>query len=221
MLKSICLAATLLASGYALGQTAVKLSDKFQKKLEAADTAYQQALTKAENAKFYAVQKATADRVKVLKQALSEATKSGDLETANEIKARIESAEKAGGTRAKPKDTVKFGGHEYALIETKATWHVAKRICEEMGGHLATIENPAEGEGLLEMARNSKQSVWLGASDEEQEGEWTWVTVAPVKIEFRQDNHGDAEHYLGYYVDAGTWSDMGDGRVVFICEWDK
>src|SRR5687768_1233698 len=79
----IIMSLTFIATALLAADT---LSEKFQKKLEAADAAYQAAVQKAENTKFYAVQKATADRVKVLKQAMTEATKSGDLDAANAFK---------------------------------------------------------------------------------------------------------------------------------------
>lgn len=211
----------LSVSFIAIAVAADTISEKFQKKLDAADAAYQAAVQKAENAKFYAVQKATADRVKVLKQAMTEATKSGDLDAANTFKARIESAEQAGGTRAKPKNTVKFGGHEYALIEEKATWHVAKRKCEEMGGHLAVLETEDELARLSTLCQTAKTTAWFGATDEEQEGEWLWITGSKVQFDFRKDNNGGTEHYLGCYGEGNSWEDLGDARFSFICEWDN
>lgn len=210
----------LSVSFIALAVAADTISEKFQKKLEAADAAYQAAVQKAENTKFYAVQKATADRVKVLKQAMTEATKAGDLDAANTFKARIEAAEQAGGTRAKPKNVVKFGGHEYALIEEKATWHVAKRKCEEMGGHLAVLETPDEVARLTALCQAAKTTAWFGASDEEQEGEWLWINGSKVQFEFRRDNSGGTEHYLGCYGEGSSWEDLGDARFSFVCEWD-
>lgn len=200
------------------------LAEKFQKKLDAADAAYQQAVAKADNARFYAVQKATADRVKVMKQVMTETTKSGDLAAANEIKARIESAEAAGAVRAKPKETVSFGGHEYALIAEKTTWHVAKRICEEMGGHLVCVDSTQEQQGLTALC--GTEPVWIGATDEEKEGQWEWVTggsidltVAPI-LRGKFENEGGIEHAV---VSAGgTWNDIACGsRFAFVCEWDK
>lgn len=212
VLVPIVIASTVLAAD---------LSEKWSKRLESADAVYQQAIQKADNTRFYAVQKATQDRVKLLKTALTDATKAGDFEAATEIKSRLAAAETAGGVRPKPKNTVKFGGHEYALIEEKATWHVAKRLCEEMGGHLAVIESPVESEALLMLCRHSKQSVWIGATDEAKEGEWKWVSGTPVKIEFRNDNNLDLEHYLGFYIDANGWKDLANARFAFLCEWDS
>ena len=218
MFKAIWVFTALLASGLAVAE----LTEKIQKKLDAADAAFKQAVAKAENAKFYAVQKATADRVKILKQSMIEATKTGDLEAANEIKSRITAAELAGGIRAKPKNVVKFGGHEYALIADKATWHVAKRLCEEMGGHLVVINSTDENSHLLSLCKASKSEPWIGATDELIEGKWQWVDRTRFELEIHQDNANGIQHYLLYHAGLGTWDD-GDGgaRYPFVCEWEQ
>ncbi len=221
--KVLGVAAVLLVSGLATAQTAVKLSEKFEKKLEAADTAYQQAVAKADNTRFYAVQKATTERVKVLKQVMTEATKSGDLDAANEIKAKIAAAEAAGAVRAKPKNVVKFGGHEYALIEEKATWHVAKRICEEMGGHLAVMNTPAEAHFLRNLC--DTQDGWAGATDEQTEGDWTWVdgtTCAPMIVAtWRANDSTGEQHHLLWFTPDTQWVAARAGyRSAFLCEWE-
>lgn len=207
------------ASGLLAAET---LAEKWSKRLESADANYQQAIQKADNVRFYAVQKATQERVKVLKTALADATKAGDFDAATEIKSRLAAAETAGGVRARPKNVVKFGGHEYALIEEKATWHVAKRLCEEMGGHLATIETAAEKAGLADLCRHAQATAWVGASDEDAEGQWKWITGKPLDFEFRHDNANDQEHCMIFWVPSGDWDDNpSSSRSVFVCEWDN
>lgn len=198
---------------------AADLSEKFSKRIESAESTYQQAVAKADNTRFYAVQKANSDRLKALKQALSDATKAGDFDAATAIKERISEAEKT-GPREKPKNVVKFGGHEYAMITDPATWHVAKQRCEEMGGHLAVIDNADENARLLALCREAKVEPWLGATDELVEGKWRWVDGSQFILEIHQDNAGDIQHYLLYHAGLKTWDD-GDGgaRHPFICEW--
>lgn len=194
------------------------LAEKFQKKIDTAETAFRQAVTKADNARFYAVQKATTEKVKVLKQVLTETTKAGDFDAATKIKDMIAASEAVSGLRPRPKDGVKVGGHEYALIQEKTTWHVAKRLCEEMGGHLACLESPGE----VELAKRicGDNQVWIGATDEVKEADWKWVTGAPVNIEMRLDNNVDADHWLALY--HGDFHDgFGGSRVFFLCEWEN
>ena len=211
------LAVLVLASGLAAGE----LAEKWSKRLESADANYQQAIQKADNVRFYAVQKATQERVKVLKTALADATKAGDFDAATEIKSRLAAAETA-GVRPRPKNVVKFGGHEYALIEDKSTWHVAKRACEEMGGHLATLATNQESDAVLSLCKGSAIEYWIGATDEAAEGQWRWTDGSPVKIQIHQDNAQGIQHYLLFHTALQNWDD-GDGgaRHSFICEWDN
>lgn len=200
------------------GVALAELSEKIQKKLDTAEATYKAAVEKADNARFYAVQKASADRVKALKQLQTEATKAGDLDGATEIKARIAAAEAEGGIRAKPKDVVKFGRHEYAIINEKAAWHVARRICEEMGGHLVTMETATEAEAVKTLCRQSNQPLWVGGTDEVTEGLWVWVTGGRVQIPVEVDNAGEIEHSLLYWheTDIGPMYPVRDDMPIFV-----
>lgn len=215
---SLCLVA-LCASGLA----AAEISEKFAKRLESADAAYQSAVQKADNTRFYAVQKASQERLKLLKAALADATKAGDFDAATELKSRLAAAETAGGVRAKPKNIVKFSGHEYALIEDKATWHVAKRLCEEMGGHLATIESTQESQFLRELC--GKSDGWAGANDEQVEGDWSWVTgvkcPAAMTATWRTKDESGEQHNLLWFTPDQQWvAARGGYRSAFLCEWE-
>ena len=201
----------VLASGLA----AAELSEKFAKRLESADAAYQSAVQKADNVRFYALQKATQDRVKVLKSALTDATKAGDFDAAMEIKARLAAAESA-GAKPKPKGVVKFGGHEYAMIEDKVPWTIAERQSADMGGHLATAGTPEEAAFLLRLAGG--KTAWLGASDDATEGQWKWIDGTQVKVPMELNNENGLDHWMAIYL--GQFHDGSAGhRYSFICEW--
>ena len=152
------------------------VEEKFASEAAKADAATAKAEQEATKAK-----KAAAEiRLKAYKDKLAEITKTGDFDKAQQVKARITQLEnepegeshkpEKPTKRPRPKDTVKFGGHTYALIKEPATWHVAKLRCEEMGGHLVCIESDKEAEFVSDLC--AKGSYWLGASDEEQEGAW-------------------------------------------------
>ncbi|MDB5385945.1 MAG: antigen-like isoform [Planctomycetaceae bacterium] len=217
---------TILLIGCLVLVTAVavaEVSEKVQKKLDAAEAAYKVAVEKAGNARFFALQKATADRVKVLKQAMTEATKSGDLDGGLKLKELIATVE-LGIVKTRPKNLVKFDGHSYALMPDKATFHVAKRLCEEMGGHLVYIETSDEEQFVMKLCGTQTQTVWLGATDEEIEGQWHWLNGVPLTNEqvprWNLTNEGGAEHHLVYWQRS-----LGDGgastRNVFLCEWEN
>jgi hypothetical protein len=200
-----------------------EVSEKIQKKLDMAEAAYKTAVEKADNARFFALQKATADRVKVLKQAMAEATKSGDLDGGVKLKELIASVE-SGVVKTRPKNLVKFGGHFYAFIPDKVTWHVAKKLCEDLGGHLVDIETPEEEQFVMQLCGMHTQSAWLGATDEEVEDQWHWTNGTALTNEqiprWNLTNEGGKEHHLCYWQNS-----FGDGtagtRLPYICEWDK
>lgn len=202
---------------------AAELAEKWTKRLDSADGNYREAVQKADNIRFYAVQKASAERIRLLKSAMMDATKAGDLDAANEIKAKLTAAESSGGIRPKPKNLVKFGGHEYAIVDQKVTWHVAKRMCEEMGGHLAIINSSQEDAFTLDLCRGD--ATWIGATDEEEEGAWVWVDGTRIdeqlKSTMRLKDITAEQHHLSYWPDAKGWENGRAGyRARFLCEWE-
>lgn len=182
-------------------------------------------VTKAEADLAKARKAAGETRLKAYKERLAEVTKTGDFDKALAVKSRIEQLEKdpesepaKPSKRPRPKDTVKFGGHTYALIKEPATWHVAKQRCEEMGGHLVCVESAAEDAFVKSLS--GQTTIWAGGSDEEQEGQWVWVHKnTPVKLSIRIDNAGDADHQLALF--GGIWHDGHAGnRYSYVCEWE-
>lgn len=218
----VCVALTLLSVTFA----ADGLSEKFQKKIDTAEAAYQTVVKKADNTRFYAVQKANTDRLKAFKQTLTEATKAGDFDAATLLKEKITAAESLGASRPKPKETVKFNGHEYALIDEKATWHVAQRMCEQMGGHLVTFETPQEQAFVVAACRTANQAAWIGVSNELKIEEWQWVTGQRTTLDpsWAVDN-ADLDAFsraFAYWPNTGNINDMNMGyHMGFVCEWDN
>ena len=137
--------------------------------LERADQTYKSSVAKAQAEFDRAKGKASDVRLKAYRDALAAATRAGDFDSAAAFKIAISEFESADGSaakRSKPKDTVKFADHEYAIILEAAPWHVAKRLCEEMGGHLATINSPQEEKFLLQFGAEAQVYCWVGATDE-------------------------------------------------------
>lgn len=219
MPRLLCLAVLLIVPAVF---SADQLAEKWQKRIDSVESAYAAAVKKADDARFFAIQKANADRLKVLKTAMSDATKAGDFPAASAIKDKVDAAERDGVTRPKPKNVVKFGGHEYALIEDKVTWHTAKRRCEEMGGSLAIINTPQESEAIAALC--GKTDAWAGASDEDTEGKWLWVDGSPVpdsiKALIRTTDETGEQHNLLWFPKDNQWAaGRGGARVAYVCEW--
>lgn len=183
-------------------------------------------VTKAESDLAKARKAAAETRLKAYKERLAEVTKTGDFDKALTVKARIEQLEKdpesepaKPSKRPRPKDTVKFGGHTYALIKEPATWHVAKQRCEEMGGHLVCVNNKKESEFVAKLC--GTQLTAIGASDELEEG--SLVNVDGTASMFHTppaDSHLPLDHWV---VWDGTrfvvW--QAGGRGAYVCEWDR
>jgi len=147
-----------------------------------------------------------------------------------------------------PPDAVYFNDSAYKVYDLGMTWHDAKRNCEELGGHLATITSQEEQnfiEGLI--VNHSKNIYWLGGTDEAHEGQWEWITGEPFDYtnwDYNEPNNANEnEHYLQIYRKAnpywaelsstGKWNDLSYNAYVresevdyfsldtvgFICEW--
>ncbi|MDB5384765.1 MAG: hepatic lectin [Planctomycetaceae bacterium] len=196
-----------------------QLAEKWQKRVVTLEESYAAAATRADNAKFFALQKANNDRIKGLRAAMSDATKLGDFEAATLLKEQATKAEKEGVGRAKPKNIIKFAGHEYAIIEDKVTWHVAKRRCEEMGGHLAMLKTPDQVAFGFDLYKKFGDLIWLGATDEELEGDWKWVDGSRVEKLMFTDRKGDSNHLI--FNDGRLLDGNAGARCAFLCEWDK
>jgi Lectin C-type domain len=207
-------------------EPAILPSVESQYSAEAAKAEAEVARAETEAAK--ARKAAAATRLKAYKERLAEVTKAGDFDKAQAIKARIEQLEKEPESkpaktakRPRPKDTVRFGGHTYALIKDPASWHVAKQRCEEMGGHLIVIDSSAEG-AFFESLCTTTDWTWAGASDEETEGKWVWVTGKQLaRTDWIAMDGSEEQHYLGFNRLSKKWHDCNEEhRVHFVCEWD-
>lgn len=76
-------------------------------------------------------------------------------------------------------DATEFNGNYYEVMNYGTDWLDAKAACEDRGGHLAIITSQEEEdfiESLIEANRSEDiYHYWLGATDEDVEGTWTWV----------------------------------------------
>ncbi len=134
--------------------------------------------------------------------------------------------------------------HWYQRFDTSMSWHAAKAFCEDIGGYLATITSQEENDFVYNnLGSNSPQWCWLGATDEEKEGVWEWVTGEPWNYTNwgagEPNNCSGIENYLIYftpsYPRAGSWNDLGSLNnggcgcgcpeeyysMSTICEWDN
>jgi serine/threonine protein kinase len=135
-----------------------------------------------------------------------------------------------------PGDAVAHGKKHYKLFAEHLTWQDARRKCESMNGRLAKIWTREDNEILMKtMAGGAVNGAWVGASDEDKEGKWTWRDGSALNYsnwDAGQPNDlGAGEDYLllVHKFNPGIWWDQpntaGQGfppgwKVGFICEWD-
>jgi hypothetical protein len=120
-------------------------------------------------------------------------------------------------------------GHWYRVVfDRPLRWRAARDYCVSLGAHLVTLESTAESDFVFELNPYG----WMGATDEEHEGTWKWVTDQPWKYTHwapgEPNNCGGSgnsctpEHYLTFHGDyPALWNDIDDMENSFTCEWDQ
>jgi len=143
-----------------------------------------------------------------------------------------------------PDGLANFNGHYYKVFDDSMTWRDAKAYCESLGGHLATITSIEEQQFIENLLQNgNKYSYWLGATKNNSEGLFKWITSEAWTYENFYDvnpswYHSDfsgAENYLilEKYYNASKWTGVTNDNAQrhdnrpsidytgFICEWDS
>ena len=132
------------------------------------------------------------------------------------------------------KGVLVFNGHRYKLVLETMSWEDAKKKCEEMGGHLLTIENRAELEFMVkatsdllqqnqELHRESR--VWLGFKRDKANGQFVPLNGQPQLFSNWLDGSPKPnEDFVQMYLHNGAWvskTNASEPNVFCICEWDK
>lgn len=160
----------------------------------------------------------------VLERAMVDAQRDGDLQEMRKLQQELTNLRLADAGS----DGELFNGHRYRLVKLQLSWHEAAGLCEQFGGHLATLTDPAEARFVTELAGST--SAWIGGTDEGTEGHWRWVTneewkFAPWINQPRQpDNAKGEEHFIHLHPrQPGFWNDAPNATTLvsgFICEWE-
>jgi len=129
-----------------------------------------------------------------------------------------------------PRVTNPENQHLYLLVRVPMGWHEAENYCSSLGAHLATIQSAAENQFVSRMS----EALWLGATDESQEGAWSWVTGESWNYSDwypGEPNNCCPARYCGpqectpeSYLSTdptSQWNDMPDEQLYFVCEWER
>ena len=109
-------------------------------------------------------------------------------------------------------DTFNGDGHVYEVYDIGMSWSDAKQYCENLGGYLACITSSDEQDFLTDLIRNvNKSFFWLGGSDADVEGTWTWLSGEPWGYSNWGGNnpnndYSGTEDYLGMTNVSRSWA---------------
>ena len=116
-------------------------------------------------------------------------------------------------------DYVSFGGHNYFRYTGRFSWYKAQELAERFGGYLAVITSEEENNAVAQI---SDRDLWIGASDDNCDGIWDWVTGEMTDInnegefhpfregepDYGEEENGSIQKFL--HIDpGGAWDDVG------------
>lgn len=132
-----------------------------------------------------------------------------------------------------PIKTVVSKGHIYELYDKPTSWKTAKLVCENKGGHLATITSSEEQKVIESLIRYGKRTFYnVGATNLENINEWKWVTGESMSYTNwaigEPNNVANIERYLSVFNNENylaQWNDTTNASTSgvsngFICEYD-
>lgn len=139
--------------------------------------------------------------------------------------------------------------HRYRLLDESLTWQEAKAKCEEMGGHLVTLNSEEEQKYIEKLLENgTKKQYWIGMS--RSDNELKWVTGEEISYENWDSGepngsgrgNGEYEDYIHILNEPNPargssnrfcWNDIYNDNtypgeedffslehIGFICEWE-
>ena len=136
--------------------------------------------------------------------------------------------------------------HRYELYDQIMTWTEASSFCESLGGYLVTITSEHEQELIVDnlLADTRRGQYYFGATDEQEEGSWEWVTgevfgYSNWDKDAPEPSGGDSENYGTIIAKAhtpnkavGEWNDIPNSNhpydafydicnTGFICEYEN
>lgn len=125
-----------------------------------------------------------------------------------------------------PVEVFDFEGNSYAFVPSKEsiTWQSARSqaegiVFEGVNGQLATVTSKAENgfivSEIIPISQNHLNgSAWLGATDEEIEGNWEWITGEKWQYENWASGQpaSPSQDFLAYFPDA--WHSADDTYLV-------
>ena len=116
--------------------------------------------------------------------------------------------------------TFAYNNHEYLLSSGATSWSEAQAQAESLGGNLVVINDAAEQNWLAQTFGNSER-LWIGLTDQTQEGNFQWVNgetstyrnwAVNEPNDYKSNGNFPAgeDYILMNWNSAGQWNDMPD-----------
>ncbi len=125
-----------------------------------------------------------------------------------------------------------YNRNTYQIYNFTPDYETARRYCESIGGHLATVTSQEENDAIAACAIYDKH-YYLGASDAEEEGVWKWLTEEEFSYTnwltkadggaFDEPSNLGNQNFLS--LRCSKWDDIGNpiptDTIGFICEFEN
>ncbi|XP_054471828.1 CD209 antigen-like protein E [Anoplopoma fimbria] len=149
------------------------------------------------------------ERLRVMDDKLSSVSKERDQLNDNLTKVTKEMEKLQLSSQQKktcPAGWILFSSSCYLLSEESASWDKSRQDCRDKGSDLVIVDTLEEQEFLTSIIR---KSTWIGLSDRDSEGTWTWIDGTPLT---------DTEEYWGSRPDNGggdpQWGEEDCAEIV-------
>lgn len=140
-----------------------------------------------------------------------------------------------------PVKTLVSNGHLYELYDNQMGWEDAEEFCEELGGHLITVDSNYENTMAYDMISDRQGYCWIGLNYNILTDSWEWASGDwYIFNRWFKPSYGteySGEHYammypmnIGTTAYAGTWDKCVGSSArnsyycyynsFFICEYD-
>ncbi|XP_034546802.1 CD209 antigen-like protein E [Notolabrus celidotus] len=113
-----------------------------------------------------------------------------------------------------------FSGSCYYISTEKKSWTSSREDCIAKGADLVIIDSQEEKDFLSGLA-SSGANIWIGLTDNVQEGTWMWVDGSRVTTTYWGDGQPNSEgnQDCGEMVKKGEWNDdICYAKNIWICE---
>ena len=120
-------------------------------------------------------------------------------------------------------DVKYWKGEKYRFKNKDMTWMEADNKCQEEEARLASVLSEEEQHEVNAVGGIHHWATWIGASDRENEGEWTWVDGSPWSFTNWGPYYKNTENrncIVMYMMDEGEWDSLRSCtyKLPFLCK---